>query len=270
MMVRMTSSVFDYRDYKIYLRDWIQNKGRGEKSRIAQALKCHLAYVSQVLHGTAQLSFEQADALNNHLLHTEDEGEFFLLLVSHARAGSVSLSRFYEKKIHHTLEQRIILENRLKTKRILPAESQAIYYSAWYYSAIHLLVSIPKYQDKESIATYLQLPLRQVTQVLDFLVSSGLAQFKQGRFQTGQVSLHLQNDSPWIAKHHSSWRVQSIRALDQSDAHSMHYTSVVSMSDEDMPIVRKILIEAIEKVRAIVRKSPEKALYCYTVDLFKV
>jgi len=266
----MDLTVFEYRDYKDYLRKHVLERGRGEKSRVAEVLRCHLAYVSQVLGGSADFSLEQADALNEYLGHAEDEAEYFLLLVNYARAGTDSLRKFHEKRIRKTLHERSLLESRLKNKKTLPSESQATYYSAWYYSAIHLMISVPAFQTKEEITRHLRLPMSQVTEVLAFLVSTGLVGLTQGRYHAGQVSLYLQNDSPWIARHHASWRMQAIQATDRPDPKDLHYTSVISMSPDDAPAVRKILIEAIEKVRAIVRDSPEKAVYCYTLDLFPV
>jgi uncharacterized protein (TIGR02147 family) len=264
------SPLFDHTDYKEYLRSRVRERGRGEKSRIAEALRCHLAYISQVLSGNAQFSLEQADALNTYLGHSDEEGEFFLLLVSHARAGTESLRKVYQTRIRKTLHERMVLENRLKNKKTLSLESQAPYYSAWYYAAIHLLISVPGFQAKEEIARHLRLPMPLVNQVLSFLVDTGLAEQFEGGYRTGQVSLHLQNDSPWVARHHTNWRMQAIQSVDRPDPKKMHYTSVVSMSPDDAPEVRKILIEAIEKVRAVVRQSPEKAVYCYTLDLFPV
>lgn len=263
-------SVFEYRDYKLYLRDYLEAKGRGEKSRIAEVLRCHLAYVSQVLNSAAHLSFEQADILSLHLAHSEDEQEYFLLLVSYSRAGSASLRKRYEEKIRKILQQRTVLENRLKEIKAIPAEDQAIYYSAWHYSAIHLLISIPKFQTKEKIAEHLGLPLSAVAKSLEFLISSGLAEHVGGRYRARQTALHLKNESPWIPRHHASWRLQSIQKLDHPRAADFHYTSVVSMAEEDLPEIRKIMIEAIEKIRGVVKKSPEKAAYCYLMDLFEV
>lgn len=258
----MLKSVFEYKDYKDYVRERIAERGRGEKSKIANALRCHIAYLSRVLKGLADLSFEQADTLNLYFAHSPDEADYFLLLVSHSRAGTASLRRFYEEKIKGKLHARMSIENRLKLKKTLPAENQAIFYSAWYYAAIHLLIAIPEFRTKENIAQTLKLPIKQIIKALDFLVASGLAEYVHGRYQTGQVSLHLSNDSPWLAKHHASWRLQSVQALDRSNPENFHYTSLVTMSAEDVPAARKIMVEAIEKIRAVVKSSPEKNLFC--------
>jgi uncharacterized protein (TIGR02147 family) len=261
-------AVFDFEDYKDYLRELMDERGRGERSRVAGALRCHVAYISQVLGAQAQLSLEQADQLSGYLGHSEEEQEFFLLLVSHARAGSASLRRRFELKIRMHRQERASLENRLKKERLLPDQEQSVYYSAWHYSAIHLLITIPGLQTKEAIAQHLRLPATQVARVLEFLVQTGLATLSNGRYQAGQVALHLRNDSPWVHRHHASWRMQTLQALDRPEAQNFHYTSTVSMSEDDLPAIRKILADAIEEVRAVVKKSPEKAPYCFAVDLF--
>src|SRR6185437_4362530 len=98
----MLGSIFEFTDYKAYLRAWIAARpraGHGEKSRIAEAASCHLAYVSQVLNASAHFSAEQLVALSDYLGQNEEERDYFLLLLSRARAGSRRLERFYDAKI---------------------------------------------------------------------------------------------------------------------------------------------------------------------------
>ena len=269
--LEVEKTVFEYPDYKRYLLDWTEEKGRGEKSRIAQALRCHMAYISQVLNGAADLSLEQAESLNAYLGHSDEESDFFLLLVLYGRAGTASLREYHSRKIARTLEERRNLKNRLKFKKTLPIEDQAIYFSAWYYSAIHLLLQIPEFQTKEKISFYLKLPLNQVTQVLEFLESIGLATQSHGKYKTGEVSIHLASDSPMIARHHSNWRMRTIQAIDRNDPAELHYSSVVSIAKKDAAQAHAIMTRAIEQVRTLVRESaPEDSLFCYCLDLFEV
>jgi uncharacterized protein (TIGR02147 family) len=266
----MLKALFEYYNYKHYLNDYTSSKNRGEKSKISEALRCHIAYVSQVLNGDAHFSLEQADLLNHYLGHSDEESDFFLLFVSHARAGSESLRKRFDDKIKKILKDRLSLENRLKTKKLLPPEHHGIYYGAWYYSAIHLLISIPQFQTRDKIADHLGLPMNQVMKALNFLVETGLASFFQGKYRSGQVGLHLQNDSPWLSRHHSSWRIQSMHKAEEQDSKNFHYTSVVSLSAHDAIEIRKLILESIENIRGIVRNSPEEKVYCYLIDLFPV
>lgn len=269
----MKGSVFEYLDYKKYLIDWMDNRasgGRGERSRIAAILKCHVAYISRILGDQAHLSLEQAHALNSYLEHGPEEADFFLLLVQSARAGSAELQRHFEAKIRGEIEKRSVLKNRLEYRKALSETDQATYFSAWYYAAIHLLLALPELQTRDSLARYLRVAPKRVGEVLGFLTSAGLAIENKGRFQTGPTSIHLGNDSPMISKHHSNWRLQALQSLERESPDELHYSSAVTVARKDIPEVRKILISAIEQVRAVVRASKEDALYCYALDLFEV
>jgi uncharacterized protein (TIGR02147 family) len=269
----MKQTIFEYRDYKKYLSDWIHlrpRRGHGEKSRIADALRCHVAYVSQVLKGAAHFSPEQAEILNRYLNHGEEEADFFMLLVHYGRAGTRALEKYYEAKLTKAVEKRLVLKERLEFKKTLSLEDQAIYYSAWYYAAIHLLVAIPAFRDKEALARYLGISAAQVTKALEFLVVAGLVRQEGGGYLPGTTNIHLSHDSPMIAKHHINWRMQVIQSLDTGRQNELHYSSVVTIARKDALRIHDMLIQAIEKVRAVVRESPEEELYCYALDLFRV
>src|SRR3989338_9747663 len=93
--------IFAYRDYKAYIKQELtqrQGKGRGEKARVAQAMQSQGAFVSQVLHGHADLSLEQACLASEYFGHTKEECRYFLLVVQLGRAGSAKLKS-------HLLEQ---------------------------------------------------------------------------------------------------------------------------------------------------------------------
>ena len=269
----MKNSIFEYLDYKKYLSDWIESRadgGRGERSRIAATLKCHVAYVSRVLGGVADFSPEQGHVLNSHLGHSPDEADFFLLLLSHGRAGTADLREYYASKIRGEVSRRNILKNRLTYHKTLPQEHQATYFSAWYYSAVHLMLSFKGGQTRDSISRELGLSPKKVTEILSFMLETGLAAQKQGRYQTGKVSIHLPNDSPMISKHHTNWRVQAINALERETPDELHYSSAVSIARRDVPKIRAALVAAIENVRSVVRESPEEEIHCYSLDFFRV
>lgn len=267
------ASVFEFTSYKEYLLHWISrrpNSGRGERSRIAETLRCQLAYISQVLSGPAHFSFEQAEALNALLDHTDDEADFFLLLVQLERAGTPALQKRVKKKIQEILNQRLILKNRLQFEKTLSREDQMTYYSAWYYAAIHIALAIPGLQTRDALARAFGLSISKVSQVLDFLLTRGLSKEEKGRYQIGDVRLHLESDSPMISKHHTNWRMQAIQSLEKETSSELHYSSVITVAEEDIPKIRESLVRAVEKVREIVKPSQDETLFCYTIDLFRL
>ena len=152
----------------------------------AQVLGCHSGYLTRVLKEDTHLSLEQADRFNQFIGHTESKARFFLLLVQKDRAATATLRDHFTKQIDEIREQRTRLHQRFEEKRILSSEVESRYYSQWYIGAIHVLLSSSGLQTAERIATYLNLPKRQVTEALSFLLRVGLALQKGERYQRRQ------------------------------------------------------------------------------------
>jgi len=270
----MKNSIFDYKDYKKYLNDLIASKpkgGRGIRSTLASAMGCQTAYITRVLNGSAHISLEQAQKANRFFSHSDDEADFFLLMVLNTRAGTVDLKKQISKHIDTVLQKRLILKDRLDVKRTLSRVDQATYYSAWYYGAIHMMLTVPRFQNKEVIAEKLNLRIKKVSEVLEFLTSVGLAVGTHGVYKVGTTRIHLENDSPMISKHHTNWRIRAIDSMDKKDEREdLHYSSVVSVSNDDIYKIKSIMIKAIEEIRAVVKESKEESVACYTMDFFDI
>lgn len=145
-----------------------------------------------------------------------------------------------------------------------------IYYSEWFYAAIHVLISIPRFQKVSELAPVLQIEEGKVREMLEFLVSCGLARLDGKKYVSGPSRIHLGSDSPLISKHHLNWRLLAMRALERRSDRNLHYTSVVSLSDEDVEKLRGIWVESMERHNRIVAPSPEEGCHCLVLDLFKV
>lgn len=144
-----------------------------------------------------------------------------------------------------------------------------MFYSSWIYPAIHALISIPDYQTPEKISQRLKVGLRQAVSAVEFLISVGLVErAKNGTLRIGKTQTHLGADSPLIAKYHTSWRTQAIRAIEDDPQRGLHYSSVVSLSRKDYESLREDFIEAIKQAKETIRKSPEEELCCFALDFF--
>lgn len=264
-------SVFDHAHYKTYLNAFIRLRDeRGYKSKLAKALNCDLGYVSRVLNGDAQFSLEQADALNTFLVHGTLESQYFLGLVSKERAGTRSLRKHFETQLEGLLQQRLNIENRIQPTHSLSNADQARYYSSWRYAAVHLMLAIPEFQTADAISARLKLTSARVHEILDFLISIGLAQQERKNFVIGPQAVHLEKDSPFIAQHHMNWRMKAVEFLGSENVSSAQYSSVVSIGKKDLPKVKEALIQAIESIRKTVRNSEDEVVWCYNLDWFPV
>lgn len=262
-------SLFDYRaDYRDYLHDSLSRK-RGLKGKLAESLGCQSGFLSQVLGKHGHFNLEHGEKVNAFLEHTEEEAHYFLLLIQKTRAGSKSLLAYFDTQLQEILERRLVLRNRIQATPTLSLEDQSTYYSAWYYGAIRVLLTIPEFQRKESIAERLHLPLSKVSEVLDFLISRNLAKQENGKLTATNVRMHLGNESSMIAKHHTNWRGRSLVSLDFEKPGDLHYSSVVSLSREDSVKLKEMTIQFIEKVKGLVRESPAEKLYALNLDFFE-
>lgn len=267
----MKNSIYEYRDYKAYLRDALSTRAeakRGERSRLASFVGCHTAYVSQVLNGTAHFSLEQAELVNRYLGNVKDQALYFLFLVQMNRAGTPALRKVFEEQLKGLKERQFVLKDRLEFKKTLSREDQATFYSSWHYGAIHVLVSVPGCHAERGMAEYLGLPVERVAEILEFLTSVGLVVREGGQYEIGTTHIHLEHDSPMISKHHTNWRIQAIRSLDQVANQDLHYSSVITASVADADRIRSALVQAIESVRAVVKDSKDEEGFCYSLDFF--
>ena len=264
-------TVFEYKDYKKYLAD-LENSGlyKSFRSQLAKSAPCQNAYVSQVLNGSQHFNLEQLDGISDFLSISKDEKEHFFLLLQLARAGTPSLRKFFSEQIQRSVERHLSLHNRVPKGQELNHDDQITYYSEWYFSAIHVLVTIEKFATIEAIVERLKLPLSTVKSAVEFLLSSGLLIEKKGILGTGQARLHLSGDSPLTSRHHANWRLQTLQHFPKRTVSDLHYTSVATLSEKDSEAIREILIKAIQESKDVIRDSREENIFSLHVDFYKL
>jgi uncharacterized protein (TIGR02147 family) len=264
-------SIFEFIQYKDFLQHRIEtSEMKGIRSRMAEAMRCDLAYLSRVLNGSAHLGLEQADHLSHFFGLSQEEHHFFLLLVELARASTESLKRYFKNQMEEVLNDRLSLRNRLKSTSKLTEEAQIKYYSTWFYAAIHVMVGIPDSQDAASISRQLNLPLSKVHKILADLVEFGLVKEKGGKFQRSSLRIHLGSDEMMATKHHHNWRMKSMESIDRGQSKNLHYSSVISVGKKDIPKIKETMTKAIEEIREIVKDSEDEEVWSYCLDCFSI
>jgi uncharacterized protein (TIGR02147 family) len=240
---------------------------------LAAAAECQPAYLTRVFGGDAHFNLEQAQGISSFLSHTEDEHHHFMLLVQFARASKVSLKNYFQQQLENHKNKRLVLKERFQVKTGMSFENQVTYYSRWYFAAIHVLVSVPKFQNREALAEHLKLPSKTVAKALEFLTSCGLVQQSGHIYRVGVTRIHLGSDSPLLAKHHMNWRLQAMKTLDNPDevsGENTRYSSIVSLSSEDANVLRHRITEMIDEFNAVVKDSKDQEARCLCLDFFKI
>ena len=269
----MEVSIYNYRDYKRYFVDLIagsKDGPRGKRRALAESIGCQVSHVTNVLSGDAQFSQEQAEAAARFFGQNPRETEFLLIMVQFNRAGTASLSQFYKKLLDEKQEKHTTLKKLLNMPDELKSENEALYYSSWHFGAVHVLLSIPEYQTREAVSTKLNLPLEKIDEILNFLTESRLAEKIGQRYILNRSTIHLDNSSPLITKHHTNWRLRTIIGLDKRDNSHFHYSSAVTLSHNDYAKVREILTKALTASLKVITSSPEEEIAVLCMDYFKL
>jgi uncharacterized protein (TIGR02147 family) len=263
--------LYSYQDYKTYLRDFLEcqkSSISGIKGKLAKALNCQSGFISQVLNGTTHFTLEHGINVNQFCSHNKDKSHFYLLLISHERAGTEGLKNYYKEQIEEIANEKKKIKNKINIHSKLNEKDYMQYYSSWEYAAIHILTSIPEYQTKNKIAEKLNLTLKKVSFVLEFLVSKKLCFEELGLYKIGNARIHLSGDSPLIVKHHTNWRIEALKALDLENKNNLHFSGVWSLSKKDIDKIKEILTGSLQKMEPILQKSPEEELMGLNLDLF--
>jgi uncharacterized protein (TIGR02147 family) len=266
-------TIYEFHNYKEYLSRWIRSQprnGRGLHKELASAARCNPTYLSHILKGEAHLSLEQAQLISTRIAHDKEESWYFLLLVQYLRAGSPPLRKILRSQIDEFVLKQQDLTRALVQKEKLDEQDHAIYYSAWYYPAIHVVLSMPGFQTVPELSEYFRLPAELVHEVLYFLTSRGLARKEGEKYFVGKVRVHIGKDSPHLIRHHQNLRQKISEQVVRKNNHDLNYSSIVTLAASDLPKVRAVLMRAVEEVRAIIRESKEDSAYGFACDFFEM
>jgi uncharacterized protein (TIGR02147 family) len=269
----MMRDLFEYENYRDYMIDYLKslpNEGYGQLAKIARAISLNPSTLTLVLQNQKDFTPEQANDFCEHLQMTELETSYFINLVSFSRAGKPNLRIRIQKEIQLIRKRSKELKNRIPPKTELTEEAKAVFYSQWYYSGTRLLTSIEGFDSAEKIAERLQIPRGTAKKVLEFLISTGLCIEKNGKYQMGPQSTHLGTESPLISRHHQNWRLKTIERASNISQNELLFTSPVSISKNDIPKVKKILMNAVEDCFKIIDPSACEELACLNIDWFKI
>jgi uncharacterized protein (TIGR02147 family) len=265
-------SIFDYTDYKSFLREWLlarPKRGHGESRKMALHLGVSTTMISQVLNGPKDLSLELAMELGEYLSLTSIETEYFLALVEHSRAGSHKLKNQFYKKIKAMQEEAQKIKARVEKDKELSLEEKNMFYSNWLYSGLRNLIATEKFKTVDDLADKLKMPRYQVQKVLDFLIQTQLVVLDKNKLTYGFKSTHVGVDSPLVNSHHKNWRLRSMEVMAYKNEKDLFYTAPMSLSAKDAQKLRDQILAFIQELVKTVQKSDSEVVRCIGIDFFE-
>lgn len=265
-------NIFEYEQYRKFTRNKLATyprKGHGQAKKLADHLRVSTAFISQVLGENRHLTSDQAYLACEFLTLSEAETTYYLKLLEFEKAGHHRHKKWLRKELDELKEKSKKISNRLQANLVLKDEEKAIFYSDWYYSALRLYCSIEP-RDVETLVQLIGLPRKLIVEALQFLLKAGLVIEEKEKYKIGPLSTHVDADSPWVLLHHSNWRKKALDQIKIPSDVKTHYTSPMTLSQNDAERIQALLLKAIEDVGQIVDPSPSEELYCLNLDWFRV
>lgn len=268
----MDKTIFEFKDYRGFFRQKTEDRAGtwGTKSKLAKAIGCQLPFISQFLSGKAELSSEQIFRAADFYSLSEEEKEFLILLHHQNRAGTSELKKYYGEKLEKIKQARLNISTRLGQDHALNEKERSLYYSSWIYAAMHMAVAIPGLNNRVRLRRVFKIGNKQFNEALKFLLETGLISESGGNFSVGLTRVRLGNDSAWIVKHHTNWRLRAIENLEKENINDLHYSGVLTLSDDDAKKIKDIMLENLKVKLDIADKSKEEKVYVLNFDLFNL
>lgn len=268
----MLMTVFEYSNYKQFLKDKIyeNTKKYGYKGELARAAGCQRAYLSQVLKSQVHLTPDHAAGLVLFWALVNFERDYFLELVNYSRAGTPALKKIIEERMKILKFNNDSVTGRIKKPKIENTILQAQYYSSWYYSAIHILLTISKFQTVTALAERLNLSKSIISSAISVLAKAGLVVQQGEQWTPASFDLHLPSHSPLGSSNHMNWRMQAVQDSQNPETEGIHFTAVYSLSKKDYQKIRAKILELISESREVALASQEEEVFSFCCDIFKI
>ena len=264
--------IYEAANYRQFIKHFIDHgalKGRGAIAKLAVGLNVHPTLVSLILSGKRELSLEQACELIELMDLTEEEGNYFFLLVERERAGTHKLKKRIQNQIDKIKNEQSAVATKLPPKKVLTEKDQAQFYSHWLYSGIRLFCTLSeKGKSVEEIAEYFRVSRVKAVNTLNFLEQAGLVVHNKGRYKMGEQRTYVGPGSPFLLKHHTNWRLKSLQKMSDISSEELMVTSPFSISRKDFARIKELLLDFISESSKLIQKTDPEDLACFNLDLF--
>jgi uncharacterized protein (TIGR02147 family) len=230
------NSIFEYTDYREYLKDLIRNKKQKQSSYSIRLLSIKAGikspgFLSMVLNNKRNITDECATRIASALGLGKKEGQYFLFMVEYTHTKRL------ESK-HEILQQMLALSRSNPVRNLLPEQFE--FYDKWYYSVMRELVEVTEVSDSnhEHIAELFDPPLRpkDVRQAIQILVKLGLIhKSEKGRYVRKDTLISCGDDvrSVVISKYQSAMIELADAALKRLPREQRDFSTVTLSLDED-------------------------------------
>ena len=244
-----TISIFDYLDYREFLRDFYLEQKRKHSyftfRFIAQKTDIDPAHIARVFQLKRHLSEKSLSSFIHLCKFGEEEKKYFDRLVAFNTART-------ERQARQAFEALLSLSG-VKTNVLKP--DQYVFYTKWYYTAVRALIAMRSFKIKDSaaIARMLSPPVsvKEAREALQLLLKLGIVYADpDGILHSSDI--HITSGKKWRSLAVKTFQAETIRLAGESL--DRHPKEVRDISTVTIGIKRDRMVEMRERI-ADFRKS---------------
>jgi len=264
--------IFTFKNYRDFLRSFLAhlpNKGRGERTRLAQHLRMSNTLLSQILSGKRNFSLDHAHDLIEYLQLSEIEAEYFNVLIQLELTDTQRAKASLRKKLERLRNESLKLSKQVRFEKSLNEKERAEFYSSWLYAAAHLyLTTDERGIPVDQIAQRFQISRPKALGLMQFLMQTRLAEENGGHYKAGIQSTFVEQGSPHLLKHHSNWRLKALQRSESLSDKELMFSAPISLSEKDFAVIREKAANFIREISKIVKESKPEIIANFNMDWF--
>jgi uncharacterized protein (TIGR02147 family) len=268
---REQMDLFEYREYRRLIQDWIQTDSfQGNRSKIAASAGCSPSWITRVLNGEVHLTPDQAYGIAKYFALSETETDYFMLLVDLERAASPTLKKRIQAKLEGLRDKGRAIGASIESDANVSEKDRFRYYSSWIYGAVHVACMIQPFSATE-LSERLGVHIETIrSTLLDLQAMSLVTQAGAGKLKATSRTVHLPTGSTAANMGHIIWRNRVIQKLQEPSEDGLHYSGIHNLSKADLRTIEKTIKDAVLRCRKTIEKSPSETLAVLCVDWIEI
>jgi uncharacterized protein (TIGR02147 family) len=266
-------SVFNHCDFEVFLENEVvknSHHAHGMKKKIAEYLNIHPTTLSQIFMGTRVFSEDQVFLLSEFLNLSTIEREYVILLHQIYITQNKKYKEILILKKENLKKKSLNLNHRLQKDRVLTDLEKSTFFSSWHYSCVFVFISINEGKTKNEIADRLGINVKTISEILEFLITIGLCEFKKGKFKNTNNQIHLEKKSPFLKQHHINWRIKAVSKFDRPEDEDLTFTAPLSLSKNDFNKLREEMVKLIQHISETVKETVPEDIYSLNLDFIRI
>jgi uncharacterized protein (TIGR02147 family) len=265
--------IFDYLDYRPYLRDLFafkkETRGLSYRGLAQKAGFTSSNYCLLVIQGKRNLSVEGVHRLAKAFPIPPAQRDYFERLVAFNQARNHE-----EKEAHFSKLAKLGIQKGYQSLD----RDQYLFFSKWYHVALRELIARADFRESVNWVNDklgLQLSLKEFKQAIDILLNLKLVERQRGRLRVTSEKLSIRPEifDLNITNFHKSMLVKAAESLDQIPTDEREYGSLtVNLSAAEITEVRKRLIDLRREIHQLASEQTtrDSEIYQLNFQLFRL